>query len=339
MNKILSISIALIFILSTLSIVSASDAIILGSSPVKDKQTSNDNFQVGNVSDGNIIASLLATKGGIPIKVQTETTTNWTQLWISILFSSFMLFFFFGSMIGEGINNTAIKVFLKRMKKTTGRHVMFIKHTESGLFSSSMIDQKTVSKVAEALNKFDGKDFDVILHTPGGEVFSALYISRMFKNYPGKITSIIPEFSMSGGALLSLSTDEIIMADNACIGPVDCQLGSLFKYGSAKSWNQIVKYKGKRSEDGSIQMAMMGSQYTRSIRTHLENVLDFGLDKKQKKLIADYLTNGNIEHAYPLTSNELINMGIPIKKLEDKKFMNKIIKLISKTSGDGVTYV
>jgi len=290
-------------------------------------------------SDISAIVSIINESGGIPLTVTTVTTTNWTQLWISILFSSFFILFFFGQMISGGIDNTAAKIVLKTMKRKTGKPILFIKHTQQGMFSGSMIDQDTVNKVSRALNEFEGKDFDLILHTPGGVVFSAMFISRLFKDYPGKITTIIPAYAMSGGTLLSLSTDEIYMARSACLGPVDPQLGSLFSSGSAKSWDHIVKFKGKKADDSSISMALTGEQYTKSIRDHLVGTIDFGLSLKQRKKLADFLTNGNIEHAHALTIDDLNKLGVPAKQMRNTTLIGKLIKIISKISSEGVTYI
>jgi len=113
----------------------------------------------------------------------------------------------------------------------------------------------------------------------------------------------------------------------------------LFKYGSARSWNKIVKFKGKRAEDSSISLAMTGSQYTRSIRQHLADTIDFGLSPAKKKALAEYLTNGDVEHAYPLTSVDLNRMGLPVKLMKNTELIKKFIKIISKVSGEGVTFI
>ena len=296
-------------------------------------------IQAAPSEDTAALIAYLNQSGGVPITVTTTAATNWTQYAVSLLFGSFFLLFFFGQMMSDGIDNTMVKLTLKKIKKDTGRNVVFIKHTNSSMFNQSMIDQKTASKLAEAMAKFKGKDFDLILHTPGGEVFSALMISRMLKQYPGKIRSIINSYSMSGGTLLALSTDEIIMNPIACLGPVDPQLSNFFSAGSANSWNKIVKFKGKRAEDKSISMALTGSQYTKSIRNHLEDTMDFGLSSSQKKSIADYLTSGNIEHAYALTPDRLKALGIPVKIMQNSKVMEMLIKISSKLAGEGLTYV
>jgi ClpP class serine protease len=174
-------------------------------------------------SDMSALISIMNQSGGIPITVTTTAATNWFQFFTTLAFSSIFIILFFGQMISGGIDNTMVKLTLKKIKRDTGRNVVFIKHTNSSFLNQSMIDQKTASKLAEAMATFKGKDFDLILHTPGGEVFSALMISRMLKQYPGKIRSIINSYSMSGGTLLALSTDEIIMNPIACLGPVDPQ--------------------------------------------------------------------------------------------------------------------
>jgi ClpP class serine protease len=314
------------------NLASAEDAVSLNVNPTVQQYTSSDNSLIA-------LMDYAKSNGGIPIKIETTTTTNWSQLILSLILSSVMILWLFGGMVSDGLENTAVKMALKQIKAKTGRNVVFIKHTNGGLFSQSMIDQDTATKLSLAMNKFKGKDFDLILHTPGGEVFSALMISRMLKNYPGKIRTIIPSMCMSGGTVLALSTDEIIMNNIACMGPTDPQLGSIFKSGSARSWNKIVKFKGKRAEDSSISMAMTGSQYTRSIRDHLEHTMDFGMTENQKKVLADYLTSGSIEHAYALTPDKLRRLGIPVKILHNTKFMEMMMKIISKTAGEGLTFV
>ena len=289
-------------------------------------------------SDATVLINYFNQTGGIPIQVTTTAATNWWQYGMSLLFGSFFLFFFFGQMMSDGISNTMLKMTIKGIKKKTGRDVVFVKHTQSGLFNQSMIDQKTATKLCEAMAEFKGKDFDLILHTPGGEVFSSLMISRILKDYPGKIRTIVPMFAMSGGTLLALSTDEIIMNKTACLGPVDPQLGSLFKSGSAKSWERIVKFKGKKAEDSSISMALEGSKYTKTIRNHMMDIIDLGMSDKDKKKFVEFITTGNVEHAYALTPDRLKEFGVPVKIMTNYKVINALIKIASKIPGEGVTY-
>lgn len=280
----------------------------------------------------------LLVNGSIPLSVTVNASTNWVQFMTTIatsLIAAFGLFFIlYAPQIFSSIKAGSLRILAKRSK----RSVIFIKHTQQGLFGGSMIDQTTLAKVSEIMNKLNGKPFDLILHTPGGEIFSSLALSRLIKQYPGTIRSVIPLYSMSGGSLLALSTKELLMTPNASLGPIDPQLGNLFKYGSARSWEEIVKMKGKKAEDQTISFAMMGKQYTKSIQNHLNKIIDFNLSTSQRNKLVKFLTDGNVEHAYPLTSVDLAKFGIETKTIKDKKYLKALSKMISSHGKEGVHY-
>lgn len=273
----------------------------------------------------------ISTGQGIPIQVITTTQTNWSQFGITIfigLISSFFIFMLiWNNVLKPSFSALMIKFSLSSIKKKTGRNILFIKHTSSGLFDASMINQNTLLDLNNAMKEFNGKPFDLVLHTPGGEIFSSMFISRLIKNYPGQIRVIVPYYAMSGGTLLALSGNEIFMSDTACLGPVDPQLGNLFRYGSAKSWDKIMKLKGKKAEDQSISFAFMGSQYTKSIARYIDSMLVGRMQDSQRKAFVNFLTSGDVEHAYPLTRIELAKFGLPVKHLNDDvtKSLNKVI--------------
>ncbi len=296
------------------------------------------NNSLDDIGSSNLaLFQLINESGGIPISIRTET--NWTQFVISLLFGSLFILWIFGDYLRMTVKNYIMKSYFFVLKKKTGRNILFIKHTERGLFSGSMIDQQTLNRIQKALIKFKGKPFDLILHTPGGEIFAALFISRLFKEYPGQIRSVIPMYAMSGGTLLALSTQEIHMAQTACLGPVDPQLGNLFRYGSAKSYNRILKVKGNKAEDQTISFAMMGSQYTRTIRNHLMDIIEFPMSKSEKKKFVSFLTSGDTEHAFALTPKEMQKFGVPVKIIKDDILITKMMKYIISSGNEGVTYL
>ena len=66
---------------------------------------------------------------------------------------------------------------------------------------------------------------DMILHTPGGLVLAAEQIAQALASHPSEVTVFVPHYVMSGGTLIALAADEIVMAPHAVLGPVDPQLG------------------------------------------------------------------------------------------------------------------
>ena len=85
---------------------------------------------------------------------------------------------------------------------------------------------------------------DLILHTPGGLVLAAEQIANALARHEGKVTVFVPHYAMSGGTLLALAADEILMDENAVLGPVDPQIGhypaaSILSVLSRKDINKI----------------------------------------------------------------------------------------------------
>lgn len=262
--------------------------------------------------------SFINESAAIPIKL--VATTNYAQFWTSLLISSAFIFFFFGNQIMIGLYRALVWIELKKMAMKTKTPILVVNHCITGLFGGQMINRTEASIFERALRMFKGKPFYMILNTPGGEIFGIQLISRLLKQYPGKKTAIVPYYAMSGGTVLSLSCDEIQMGNAACLGPVDPQLGMLWNYGSARGWREIVKQKGKKSDDTSIMMDYVGKQYAKTSHNQALQLLDskvFTGDEKQKKSFAKRLTNGSIEHGFPLVLEELQTRGVNAKALPD----------------------
>lgn len=285
-----------------------------------------------DTNDVVTIISALNKTGGIPLQVTTTATTEWTQfglLLLSTLMGSIFIFIFlWNDYIRPFAGRAYLWFALRRFKKLTGKNIIIIKHTMSQLFAQSMIDIKTLENFERALQKFKGKPFDIILHTPGGEIFFTQLICKLIKEYGQPIRAIVPFYSMSGGTMIALSCNEILMGNSACLGPIDPQLGGIFSYGSARSWREVVKKKGRKANDASIQFAYIGEQYTKTIRANLKEVLSNKIiDQNQMEQTLDFFTAGTIEHAYQISPEQLTAMGIPAKQLplDIQKPLGKII--------------
>jgi len=88
------------------------------------------------------------------------------------------------------------------------------------------IDINDSEEVLRAIHMTDPEiPVDLVLHTPGGLVLAATQIARAIFKRKGKVTVFVPHYAMSGGTLLALAADEIVMCEYAVLGPVDPQLG------------------------------------------------------------------------------------------------------------------
>jgi len=91
-----------------------------------------------------------------------------------------------------------------------------------GVPVSNFIDIQDSEEILRAIRATpNDQPIDLILHTPGGLVLAAEQIARALVEHKGKITVFVPHYAMSGGTLIALAADEIIMDANAVLGQVD----------------------------------------------------------------------------------------------------------------------
>ncbi len=83
----------------------------------------------------------------------------------------------------------------------------------------------------------------LILGTRGGDADAAYKIARIIKEHYNKFTLLIPGLCKSAGSLIAVGADELIIADDGELGPLDVQLGKrdeLFEYSSGLDINQAL---------------------------------------------------------------------------------------------------
>lgn len=155
---------------------------------------------------------------------------------------------------------------------------------------------------------------DLILHTPGGLVLATEQIARALIRHQAKVTVFVPHYAMSGGTMLALAADEIVMDANAVLGPVDPQLGNM----AAASVLNVVEQKPiEKIDDQTLIMADLSrkalQQVQRFVRTLLKDqVPQPKIDPENIEKIIEALTTGKVTHDYPVTVEEATELGLPI---------------------------
>ena len=88
---------------------------------------------------------------------------------------------------------------------------------------------------------------DIILHTPGGLVLASEQIARAVRRHRAKVTVHVPHYAMSGGTLIAMAADEIVMDEHAVLGPLDPQIG---EYPAVSILNAVERKPAARVEIG-----------------------------------------------------------------------------------------
>ncbi|MDD4766463.1 MAG: ATP-dependent Clp protease proteolytic subunit [Desulfotomaculaceae bacterium] len=155
----------------------------------------------------------------------------------------------------------------------------------------------------------DNMPIDLLLHTPGGLVLAAEQIARALQKHPAKVTVFVPHYAMSGGTMISLAADEIVMDENAVLGPVDPQLGEF----PAASLLEVVRQKGKdKIEDRTLMLAEMAAKAITQVKDFVYYLLSDKMEEARAKELAELLSCGYWTHDYPIDSERLIKMGLPV---------------------------
>jgi len=159
------------------------------------------------------------------------------------------------------------------------------------------------------------KPIALILHTPGGLVLAASQIARALKRHPGKKIVIVPHYAMSGGTLIALAADEILMDPNAVLGPLDPQL-SLGPQGPvvpAPSILKVARMKGEKASDTTLIVADIAEKAIMEMQEVITELLRDKMGEEKAREVARILTEGRWTHDYPITVEKARELGLPVK--------------------------
>src|ERR1700722_19318347 len=184
----------------------------------------------------------------------------------------------------------------------------------------------------------DDVPLDLVLHTPGGLVLAALQIARAISNHKARVTVFVPHYAMSGGTLIALAADEIVMTRHSVLGPIDPQLGQ----SPAASLIKVVEQKPiERVSDETLVMADVGRKAIAQVRRAANGLLDGRLPKEKAEELASKLSEGNWTHDYPFSAAEAKDMGLNVST----DMPSDILDLLSlypqptRTESGGVEYL
>ena len=154
---------------------------------------------------------------------------------------------------------------------------------------------------------------DLLLHTPGGLVLASDQIAHALKRHGGRITVIVPHYAMSGGTLVALAADEILMDPDAVLGPVDPQLGSLTR-GSwpAASILKALEQDNPNRDDETLILGDVARKAIDQVRATVEELLEGRVDEAEAKRLAALLSEGRWTHDYPIRLEEARALGLPV---------------------------
>ena len=180
---------------------------------------------------------------------------------------------------------------------------------------------------------------DMVLHTPGGLVLAALQVARALGTHKAKVTVFVPHYAMSGGTLIALAADEIVMCEHSVLGPIDPQLGE----SPAASLIKVVEQKPiERISDETLIRADIGRKAIAQVKQSASELMKRSLTAEQAGTLAEKLSTGTWTHDYPIwaaTAKEFglhVSTNMPDDVLELMKLYPQPVRT---QSGGGVEYL
>ncbi len=153
-----------------------------------------------------------------------------------------------------------------------------------------------------------GRAIEIVLHTPGGLVLAASQIARALRDHDGRVVAVVPHYAMSGGTLIALAADEIVLDRHAALGPIDPQLGQY----PAASLVEVASMPG-RHDDQTLILADVGRKALRQVETVARELIERHMEPGRARELARLLASGVWTHDHPLMASELEQLGLPVR--------------------------
>jgi ClpP class serine protease len=231
-----------------------------------------------------------------------------------------------------------------QFEKKRGSRVILLVHRQEtmrllGFPLMRYIDVTDSEAVLKAIQLTDPDvPLDLVLHTPGGLALAALQIARALRDRKAPVTVFVPHYAMSGGTLIALAANQIVLSPHAILGPIDPQIG---EYPAASFLKVIGQKPPAEIDDETLIKADIARKAVAQMREAVTGLLARHLDKARIEEIATCLTDGRWTHDYPIFADSAAAIGLPVSTempTEVLQLMELYPQPVHATSG-GVEYL
>jgi ClpP class serine protease len=137
-----------------------------------------------------------------------------------------------------------------------------------------------------------------------------MQIARAVEAHKAKVTVYVPVYAMSGGTLIALAANEIVLGEFSVLGPIDPQIAgfpaaSIVKARDSKPIGNVF--------DLTLVLADMGEKALAQVKRGAVELLTPRVDPAVAEALADKLAGGHWTHDYALTATEARELGLPVK--------------------------
>ena len=123
---------------------------------------------------------------------------------------------------------------------------------------------------------------------------------------------------MSGGTLIALAANEIVMSEYAVLGPVDPQLG---QYPAASILKAVARKPVAEVDDQTLILADQAEKAMSQLRESVRDLLADKCTPEKAEELARLLSDGTWTHDHPITYESAKNFGLPVRSDISAEFL------------------
>lgn len=230
-------------------------------------------------------------------------------LWIFLMIASVV------PLLRQRMIEAARMRLFRLLEERRGSRVIALIHRQEsmaflGFPVARYIDIEDSERVLRAIKLTDANlPIDVILHTPGGLVLASEQIANALAKHPAKVTVFVPHYAMSGGTMIALAADEIVMDENAVLGPVDPQIG---QYPAVSILNVLERKDLNKVDDETLILADMSRKAIEQVKATIRRIASHHYRPEVAERLAEELASGQWTHDYPISVEEARELGLNI---------------------------
>lgn len=245
---------------------------------------------------------------------------------------------------GQNGQDTVRRAKLAELTSITGRPVilyaveMFNRAKIDLAGGEITIDLSDKEGFREALREIEGDNLDLILHSPGGSPEATETIVKLLRSRFQNIRFLIPNIAKSAATMLAMSGNEIVIGDDAELGPTDPQMIIKGRLNPAhailKQFDNARKDLSQNSESLTAWLPIL-EQYGPSLLVECDNAIKL-TETLVKTWLASYMLHGqrnaarkaalvsrflankkHLSHGRAVEIEELQRKGVNIKRAAD----------------------
>lgn len=235
------------------------------------------------------------------------------------LMQNLLWFWIFFMMMQPALKQNMLEAarasWLRKLERSRGSRVIALVHRRESvsLFGFPVLEYIDIQDSEAVLRavRMTAPDvpIDVILHTPGGVSLAAEQIARALCRHKAKVTVFVPHYAMSGGTLIALAANSLVMTPDAVLGALDPMVG---QYPAASILTIAGQKDFEQMEDSTFMLLDQARKATEQMRATVKFLLNHRFPEEITARLTTTFTAGNWTQDYPISVDELKEMGLSV---------------------------